>query len=406
MDQEDTLKEKTLEQLAQKLRKLLPREYHTWVKELVSRAHVAYVQALDSELASNEVLCADDKTAFGFRSKKNGWFPLSEITSIGPERVLLFFPYNKENTLECFSPKYERTDIPAGSVFYCPQGGYEILACNKYSGFYMRAWDHTLTKEIAIPLDVSGATHFKAFAGTASHVTRDGVIESNRRLRAQVQQFKEALEAKNTELDALGYVWCTGGCAGGQHRYTEPKEITSDMIARLVGVVLRIYARGANTGVIDERKNQWQTQRITRAFSRIAKVGENRIDFLSKMVDDFRDGTNMERHVENLSVVTYMKNNDDITPNVSGMLAELLAKRIVVVDAFNKLCLQGDEWFNKTLYPIELSDIKDIHEAATKEGGLWVWVIENHKTTNKPCGHVVTQLKTLGLWKTDWGNLK
>lgn len=402
-----SLIEKTLEQLVQKLRKVLPDETLPWLEELVRRVDDSYIRVLDS---TQEKLTTPedegDPTLFGWVGRQSGWSPISEIVSIEQERVLLFFPYDKNNPYESYQAAYERTDLPAGSIYYQAQYGYEVLACRAYDSWVVRASQHMSTRELSIPLDISDATHFKPFAGTLSHVTREGVLRSNRRLRAQVQQLKETLEAKNTELDALGYVWCTGSCAGGQHRYTEPKEITPSMLSRIVAMAMRLYERGPNSSKIEERVRYWQTQRLTRAFSRITKVGEQRIDFLSKMVDTFRDGTDTTRHVENLEVVTYLKNNDEVFPNTSGMLAELLAKRIVVVDATRRLCLQGDEWYNHRLYPIELSDITSIHEAASRPGGLWVWVIEHGQDAHRPCGHVVTKLKELGLWKSEWDSLK
>jgi hypothetical protein len=43
--------------------------------------------------------------------------------------------------------------------------------------------------------------------------------EKLRRQAAQIRQMQLVLERKNRELDALHYVWCDGGCAGGVHRW-------------------------------------------------------------------------------------------------------------------------------------------------------------------------------------------
>lgn len=41
------------------------------------------------------------------------------------------------------------------------------------------------------------------------------------RLRCEVTELQEVLHAKNLQLDALHYVWCSGGCDGGMHRWTK-----------------------------------------------------------------------------------------------------------------------------------------------------------------------------------------
>jgi hypothetical protein len=42
-------------------------------------------------------------------------------------------------------------------------------------------------------------------------------------LKEQVTRLREALERKNRELDGLHYVWCSGGCESGTHRWTVGK---------------------------------------------------------------------------------------------------------------------------------------------------------------------------------------
>lgn len=41
------------------------------------------------------------------------------------------------------------------------------------------------------------------------------------RLRRTVDENRLTSERKNRELDALHYVWCSGGCGGGVHRYQD-----------------------------------------------------------------------------------------------------------------------------------------------------------------------------------------
>ena len=41
------------------------------------------------------------------------------------------------------------------------------------------------------------------------------------RQAANIRRMQLSLERRNRELDALHYVWCTGGCQGGVHRWTD-----------------------------------------------------------------------------------------------------------------------------------------------------------------------------------------
>lgn len=78
-------------------------------------------------------------------------------------------------------------------------------------------------------------------------------------LRAEVAELRKQLKAaqannhkRNIELDALHYVWCSGGCDEGVHRWTEG-EITQEVID----------AATRNT----ERLVQWFENRRLRNFA-------------------------------------------------------------------------------------------------------------------------------------------
>ena len=49
------------------------------------------------------------------------------------------------------------------------------------------------------------------------------------RLREEVKQLNAVLARKNRELDALHYVWCSGGCDGGVNRFM-PGQLTEDVV--------------------------------------------------------------------------------------------------------------------------------------------------------------------------------
>jgi uncharacterized protein YuzE len=50
------------------------------------------------------------------------------------------------------------------------------------------------------------------------------------RQRACLTELNRALRRKNLELDALHYVWCSGGCPGGVHRWHSELLITEELI--------------------------------------------------------------------------------------------------------------------------------------------------------------------------------
>lgn len=47
--------------------------------------------------------------------------------------------------------------------------------------------------------------------------------------RAEIRRLQVCLEEKNRALDALHYVWCSGGCKSGTHRWTE-QSITESVV--------------------------------------------------------------------------------------------------------------------------------------------------------------------------------
>jgi hypothetical protein len=59
------------------------------------------------------------------------------------------------------------------------------------------------------------------------------LIEKNKRLKETIRDLQRQLNQKNRELDILHYVWCSGGCESGTHRFFEDKvygEITEGLI--------------------------------------------------------------------------------------------------------------------------------------------------------------------------------
>lgn len=58
--------------------------------------------------------------------------------------------------------------------------------------------------------------------------------ETIRDLRREIDNMRVAAERRNRQLDALGVVWCDGGCDGGMHRYSPDREVTAQQVADLV----------------------------------------------------------------------------------------------------------------------------------------------------------------------------
>lgn len=48
---------------------------------------------------------------------------------------------------------------------------------------------------------------------------RDDAWKEIDRLKKEITDKNESLRKKNLELDSMHYVWCTGGCLDGTHRW-------------------------------------------------------------------------------------------------------------------------------------------------------------------------------------------
>lgn len=76
--------------------------------------------------------------------------------------------------------------------------------------------------------------------------------EHIRKLKEEVTEQRLALERRNQEVDALGRVWCDGGCSGGMDRYRKkgeaPPSVTPEQIAFLLRNARRAYSWYVNRG--------------------------------------------------------------------------------------------------------------------------------------------------------------
>lgn len=66
----------------------------------------------------------------------------------------------------------------------------------------------------------AGESIFSSTAEAISALFRE--LEGEKRnLKRQITHKDEVLREKNLTLDAIGYVWCSGGCKGGVFRFTD-----------------------------------------------------------------------------------------------------------------------------------------------------------------------------------------
>ncbi len=91
----------------------------------------------------------------------------------------------------------------------------------------------------------------------------DTPVDTIRNLRREIDNLRVAAERRNRQLDALGIVWCDGGCARGMHRFSPDRDVTPAMIADLVrnaGRAVRWYVNHAGKRAADKQA-AWQAAR-------------------------------------------------------------------------------------------------------------------------------------------------
>jgi len=73
-------------------------------------------------------------------------------------------------------------------------------------------------------------------------------VEKMFSIKREVTNLRESMEIKNRELDALHYVWCSGTCGGGVHRYDEMKhiELTEEIVKLAESNVKRLRTKLEN----------------------------------------------------------------------------------------------------------------------------------------------------------------
>lgn len=78
--------------------------------------------------------------------------------------------------------------------------------------------------------------------------------EEAKELRRQLTNQSESNHMRNVELDALRYVWCSGGCKGGVHRFAAG-EVTEEVVAAAERNTARLRSWFANKANRDARNS-------------------------------------------------------------------------------------------------------------------------------------------------------
>ena len=131
-------------------------------------------------------------------------------------------------------------------------------------------------------------------------MSTDDRDETIKRLRREITHMREAAEERNRQLDALGIVWCSGGCPGGMLRFHPDREVTAQMVADLWRNAKRAaswYVSRAGKHLPGaDREPAWARARAElRALGVAGSEAEHQPDALDALEVALRD---RERHVD------------------------------------------------------------------------------------------------------------
>lgn len=74
------------------------------------------------------------------------------------------------------------------------------------------------------------------------------------KLKKKIHELELQLHRKNVQLDALHWVWCSGGCTEGMHRWV-PAQLTEEMVIEAEANTRRIREWFNNA----EFRKVWET---------------------------------------------------------------------------------------------------------------------------------------------------
>jgi hypothetical protein len=233
----------------------MPDEERSYLEEFANRISISYIHAAEEKAKEAEVNCVTD-----FHNEAwVGWYKPSVLEHIkGNQLVVLYFPYDENERWASFDKDKHKIEYDRLASLRGKHGGYYVLAQKQYSG-YVAGWFY---HDEMIEIDITKCTRFTVFAEAYCNFTKEGLVMHNRRLSAEIAKLNKTLHEKNLDLDALGMVWCTGNCKGGQFRYTEPKEITPEFLKHAELVVSRLKARGTTLKHELDKELKWNDDRV------------------------------------------------------------------------------------------------------------------------------------------------
>lgn len=88
-----------------------------------------------------------------------------------------------------------------------------------------------------------------------------------KQLKEELTKLQSVLHQKNLALDAMHWVWCSGGCEGGTHRFTT-NDLTEEIVAKAELNTKRLRSWFVNSNfrkewarMTVEQKNKWMEER-------------------------------------------------------------------------------------------------------------------------------------------------
>ena len=91
--------------------------------------------------------------------------------------------------------------------------------------------------------------------------------------KREIRNAQIAAELRNVEMDALHYVWCSGGCEGGVHRHTK-EALTPEVVAAAIQNTTRLYqwfvGNAGKVVLLGHQEKEWERAK--------ASIGEAALD--------------------------------------------------------------------------------------------------------------------------------
>lgn len=129
---------------------------------------------------------------------------------------------------------------------------FYVLAVKTNSCYGVNRWEvrsHNIASdsqfEYRAVVDIDQSQGFWLMRSPVDTLTREGFASRIRKQASQINDLQNTLEIKNRELDALGYVWCTGNCGGGQYRWNRGKQMHEATLRAGILSMSRMVSRGS-----------------------------------------------------------------------------------------------------------------------------------------------------------------